>query len=165
MARSSEDLRNIALIGHGHSGKTALVDALAFHAKMVTRQGNTSDGSSISNSEPEEKERKQTLSSHLFSFQEGKVQLNVLDTPGHSDFSADALSALQVVETAVLCVSAAGHLPFHARQLWKHAQGAGAGRAVVVTHIDGENVDFDHVVKELRSVLGDAVVPVTYPDG
>src|SRR5262249_54218263 len=105
MARSSEDIRNIALIGHGHSGKTALVDALAFHAKATTRQGNTADGSSISNVEPEEKERKQTLSSHLFAIPEGKVGLSVLDTPGHSDFAADALSALSVVETAVLCVS------------------------------------------------------------
>ncbi len=164
MAHRSEDIRNIALLGHGHSGKTAVVDALAFHAKLVTRQGNSADGSSISDLEPEEKERKHTLQSHLFAIPEGSVRLNVIDTPGHSDFAADALGALGVVETAVFCISATSHVPFHARQLWKQAEAAGIGRAIVLTHVDGENVDFDAVVADLRSTLGDCVVPVTYPD-
>lgn len=164
MAHSPEDIRNIALVGHGHSGKTAVVDALAFHTKVTTRHGNTADGSTISNTEPEEKERKQTLSSHLFHFPVGKAHLNVLDTPGHSDFCADAISALQVVETAVLCVNAAAALPFHARQLWKQAAAAGAARAIVLTHIDAENIDFDAVVADLRGVFGECVVPVSYPN-
>ncbi|HLQ37052.1 MAG TPA: GTP-binding protein, partial [Planctomycetota bacterium] len=165
MVHSSEDIRNIALIGHGHSGKTAVVDALALHAKITTRHGNSADGSSISNTEPEEKERKQTLSSHLFHFSLGKAQLNVIDTPGHADFIADAISALPVVETAVLCVSAAGHVTFHARQLWNRAGAAGIARAVVITHLDGDNTSFEATVDELRKVLGDAIVPVTCPDG
>jgi elongation factor G len=164
MAHGPEHVRNFALVGHGHSGKTALIDALAFHARLVTRHGNSADGTSISNTEPEEKERKQTLSSHLFHVQVGDVQLNMLDTPGHSDFAADATAALHVVETAVLCISASAPVPFHARQLWRKAEAASAGRAIVLTHIDGENVDFDKAVEELRLVFGDTVVPVTYPN-
>lgn len=164
MAHSSNEIRNLAMVGHGHSGKTAVLDALAFHTKAITRQGNSADGSSISNTEPEEKERKQTLQSHLFGMSHGGCQLQVIDTPGHADFIADALSALSVVETVCLCVSAASPVSFHARQLWKQAGDAGAARAIIVTHLDQENVSFERTVDELRTVFGHAVVPVTYPD-
>jgi elongation factor G len=164
MAHSSEDLRNLALIGHGHSGKTAVVDAIAFHTKAISRLGNSADGSSISNTEPEEKERKQTLVSHLFHFAHGKSRLNFIDTPGHGDFVAEALSALGVVEAACLCISATAPLTFHARQLWRRAGEAGAARAIVLTHLDHENISFEQIVDDLRRTLGTAVVPVTYPD-
>jgi elongation factor G len=164
MAHASEDLRNVCLIGHGHSGKTAIVDALAVFTKISTRHGNSADGSSISNTELEEKERKQTLSSHLFHFPFGKVRVNAIDTPGHADFVADAISALGVVEVACLCVSATAPITFHARQLWRRAGESGAARAILVTHLDHENTDFDKIVGDLRHLFGHAVVPVTYPD-
>ncbi|HEX6811077.1 MAG TPA: elongation factor G [Planctomycetota bacterium] len=164
MARASEDIRNVALFGHGHSGKTMLLDAIAFHCKLTKRLGSTTDGSSISNTEPEEKERMQTLSAHLFRIPLGQIQLNLFDTPGHPDFVADTISAMDVVETAVLCISATSPLTFHARQLWKQASTCGVGRAIVVTHLDMENTDFDKVVSDLREAFGHAVVPVTYPN-
>src|SRR5687767_3680942 len=148
MAHASEDIRNVALVGHGHSGKTALVDAIAHHSKLVTRLGSTAEGTSISNTEPEEKDRKQTLSSHLFRVPLGSVRMNLFDTPGHADFIADAISAMDVVETACLCVNATNPLTFHARQLWKHAGELGIGRAILVTHLDHHNTDFDKVVAE-----------------
>ena len=165
MANGSEDVRNVALVGHGHSGKTALVDAIAHHCKLTTRLGSTTDGTSISNTEPEERDRRQTLASHLFRMPLGSVRLNLFDTPGHPDFASDAIAAMDVVETVVLCVSAASPLTFHARQLWQAAGEAGAGRAIVVTHLDQEKTSFDKVIEELRSTFGHAVVPVTYPNG
>lgn len=165
MAHGSENVRNVALIGHGHSGKTALVDAIAHHAKLTTRLGSTADGSSISNTEPEERERKQTLSAHLFRVPLGSVRLNLFDTPGHPDFAGDAISAVDVVETAILCVNAAGPLTFHAKQLWQAAGASGVGRAIVITHLDQEKTNFAKVVEELRAAFGHAVVPVTYPNG
>ncbi|MFY9343880.1 MAG: elongation factor G [Planctomycetota bacterium] len=165
MAHASEDIRNVALIGHGHSGKTALVDAIAHHCKLTTRLGTTADGSSISNTEPEEKERKQTLASHLFRMPLGAQRLNLFDTPGHADFAADAIAAVDVIETAVLCVNATNPLTFHARQLWMAANAAGVGRAIVVTHLDQDKTSFDNVVAELRAAFGHAVVPITYPNG
>ncbi len=164
MASGSDGIRNVALFGHGHSGKTALVDAVAFHAKLTSRLGTTADGSSISNTEPEEKERKQTLAAHLFRVPLGSVRLNLFDTPGHPDFAADAIAAIDVVETAVLCVNASNPLTFHARQLWAAAGAAGVGRAIVVTHLDQEKTSFEKVLAELRSAFGHAVVPVTYPN-
>jgi elongation factor G len=164
MAHRSGDLRNIALFGHGHSGKTAVVDALAFLTKLSPRHGSTADGTSVSDTEPEEKERKQTLSAHVFHMDLDNVTLNVIDTPGHPDFVADALAAMQVVETGILCVSAASHVTFHARRLWSEMGKAGLGRAILVTHLDAETADFEKTLAELREVFGKAVVPMTYPD-
>src|SRR5687767_14881480 len=154
MTHRSEDLRNLGLFGHSHGGKTAVVDALAFATKVTGRHGNTADGSSISNNEPEEKERKQTLNAHQFHFPYDKSTLNVIDTPGHPDFCADAYSAMHVVETGVLCVSGTNPITFHARRLWSEMGRAGLGRAIVVTHLDLENVDFDEVVATLADALG-----------
>jgi elongation factor G len=164
MAHRSQDIRNIALIGSSSSGKTALVDALAFVTKASSRHGNSLEGTSASDTLPEEKERKQTLTSHLFGFRWGETTLHVIDTPGHADFLADALSSLDVVEAALLCVSAAGRLTFHGRRLFSAAADAGIGRAVVVTHPDGDNAHFDEVLAALNEVFGDTVVPVTYPN-
>jgi len=165
MSHPSQDIRNLALFGHGNSGKTALVDALALQTKVTNRHGDSADGTSISNTEPEEKERKQTLALHVFQMPLEEVHLNLIDTPGHADFIADAISAFQVVETGLLCVSATGGVTFHARRLWAAAGKAGLGRAIVVTHPDGENAKFEETLADLNSVFGDVVVPVTYPDG
>ncbi len=164
MAHGSEAIRNAALVGHGHSGKTALVDAIAHHCKLTTRLGSITDGSSISNTEHEERERKQTLSSHLFRMPIGDVRMNLFDTPGHPDFVADAIAAMDVVETVVLCVNATNPLTFHARQLWQAAGACGVGRAIVVTHLDQDKTSFEKVLADLRAAFGHAVVPVTYPN-
>ncbi len=164
MSHPSKEIRNLALLGHGNSGKTALVDALALHTKVTNRHGDSADGTSVSNTEPEEKERKQTLTSHIFQLPLEGVWLNLIDTPGHADFIADAISAFQVVETGLLCVSAASGVTFHARHLWEAAGKAGLGRAIVVTHPDGENAKFEETLADLNGVFGDVVVPVTYPD-
>lgn len=164
MAHGSEDIRNVALFGHGHSGKTALVDAIAHHAKLTSRLGSIADGSSISNTDPEERDRKQTLASHLFRIPVGKQRLNVFDTPGHPDFAAEAIAAIDVVETAVLCVNATNPLTFHARQLWAGAAALGVGRAIVVTHLDQDKTNFAAIVEQLREAFGHAVVPITYPN-
>jgi elongation factor G len=164
MAHRSVAIRNLALVGSSSSGKTALIDALAFVTKDAPRHGNSLDGTSVSDSLPEEKERKQTLNSHPFGFHWDGALLNVIDTPGHADFLADAIASLDVVEAALLCVSASGRLTFHGRSLFDAAKRSGIGRAVVVTHPDGENAHFEEVLMSLQDVFGDTVVPVTYPD-
>ena len=164
MAHRPSAIRNLALVGSSSSGKTALIDALAFITKDSSRHGNSLEGTSISDTLPEEKERKQTLNGHVFGFHWEDTLLNVIDTPGHADFLADALASLDVVEAALLCVSASGRLTFHGRQLFDSAKQVGIGRAVIVTHPDGDNAHFEEVLLSLQEVFGDTVVPVTYPD-
>ena len=164
MAHRSEDIRNVALFGHGDSGKTGLVDALAVLTKVAQRHGNSADGSSISNIEPEEKEKKHTLTPHVFHFPFEKGHLNIIDTPGHADFCSGPIAALNAVETGVLCVNAAAGLTFHARKLWGEAGKASVARCILITHIDIDTADFDRVLAQLQAAFGDAVVPMTYPD-
>jgi predicted ATPase with chaperone activity len=85
MAQRSADIRNLVLFGHGGTGKTTLIDALAVFTKVANRRGDSVDGTSISNTEPEEKERKQTLTSHVFSFPMGEGTLDDLGNAGGGD--------------------------------------------------------------------------------
>ena len=164
MTARSETIRNVALFGHSYSGKTALIDAVAVATKVAARHGDSALGTNFGNPEPEEKERKHTLSSHLFGFPVGNLGLSLIDTPGHQDFLGDAISALRVVETGVLCVSAVAHISYHARRLWSEATKAGVGRAIVVTHMEGDTANFEATLAELQDAFGDVVVPLTYPD-
>ncbi|MAE76430.1 MAG: elongation factor G [Planctomycetes bacterium] len=159
------DLRNFTLLGHGGSGKTSIVDAIAFHTKVTSRHGSVTDGSSISDTEPEEREKKQTLTSHLFHFPVDGKSLRFLDNPGHPDFIADAISSLRAVETAVFTVDAASGVTFNTRRLWGEAEKAGVGRVVLLTKPDAENISGDEVLQGIVESFGDKVVPITVPDG
>ncbi len=154
MAPRTEDLRNIALIGHGHSGKTTLVEALS----RASRSNVPANGT-----EPEERERKHTLVAHLHAFDAGDTRIQLLDTPGHPDFAAEAIASLCAADIACLVVGAGAGVPFHAREMWRLAGEKEMARAIVVTHLDHDGADFDSFVLSLRETLGHAVAPVTYP--
>ena len=142
-----------------------MIDALAYATKASARHGNSAEGTSVSDSQPEERDRRHTLTSHLFGFENGKMRLNVIDTPGHADFVADAISSMHVVECGLLCINAAAGPTFHGRRLFDIAGTAGIGRAIVLTHPDSENVNFEAVLARLREEISSTIVPVTYPNG
>ena len=85
---ATDAIRNVALIGHAHVGKTTLLDAIAHHTRVTSRRGSAHDGTSLGDTEPEERERKQTLVARPFRLPLGDVRLNLFDTPGHPDFVA-----------------------------------------------------------------------------
>ncbi len=162
MAHTPDRIRNFALVGHGHAGKTALLDALAFHLKVTSRQG--ADGAGLGDYEPEERERRQTLAAHQFRLPFGETVANVFDTPGHPDFVGETIAALDAVETALFVVNAANSVTFHLQQLWRKAGELNLGRAIAITHLDQDSVDFHTVVDQLRAAFGHAVVPASYPN-
>lgn len=157
-----EDIRNFAILGAGSSGKTALVDAVAFATKASARHGSTADGTSVSDTEPEEKERQQTLTSHLFHFEHSGKQIRFIDTAGHADFIADSVGSLRAVETAVIVVDATSGVTFNTRRLWAEAEKAGTARMVVLTRCDAENVDAEAVLAEIQESFGDRIAPITF---
>ncbi|MFQ5504187.1 MAG: elongation factor G [Planctomycetota bacterium] len=163
MAHQLEDLRNCVLLGHGGSGKTAIVDALAFETKVSGRHGNSADGSSISDWEPEEKERNQTLTSHLFRLPWQNKVIQLIDSPGHADFVADALSSLMAAESALFTIDAPTGTTYHTKRLWQQA--ASLGRIILLTKMDAENASFDQALVAITESFGDKVVPITVPDG
>src|SRR5665811_184179 len=116
-----EKIRNVALIGHGGSGKTSLAEAMLFVAGITNRQGSVDSGSSTLDSEPEEVERKQSLSLGVATFEWRGHQINLLDTPGFADFSGDARTALRAADLALFVVSAVDGVEVQTELMWKAA--------------------------------------------
>jgi elongation factor G len=157
-------LRNLSFVGHPSSGKTTLVDALAFQLGVTNRKGSVADGTSICDTEPEEQTKGHTLQlSVVHTNKEGKAW-NLIDTPGYPDFMAETLSGMHASDCAVAVVSCASGLTFNLRKKLEAAEKMGLGRIIVVTHVDGENANFDELVEDLRAKIGAVCVPLDVPD-
>src|SRR5712675_181157 len=112
------DIRNIALVGHGASGKTSLADALLFKAKAVERRGCVDEGTSVSDYDDEEKARHFSIDTAVLNLVHQGKHVHLLDTPGYPDFVGAALNALPVVETAVVVISAPNGIQVNTRRLF-----------------------------------------------
>lgn len=162
--RDLASLHNIAFVGHPGSGKTTLVDALAFEVGASTRKGSVADGTSICDTEPEEQEKKHTLQNAFVSANWGDKAWNFVDTPGYPEFQAQVQAACYASDLVVGVVSATSGVTFNLRAKMRQAAEMGRGRAIVITHLDAENVDFDALIEELRSKIGKECVPALIPD-
>lgn len=159
----TEDIRNLALVGHGAAGKTSLADALLFKAGAVDRRGNVDDGTSVSDYDDEEKERKFSIDTSLLHLDHAGKRLHILDTPGYPDFVGAALNALLAVENAVVVVSAPAGVQVNTRRLFTEAGRRGLARLLVINKLDAENVKFDELVKTLRETFGKNCVLINAP--
>ncbi|MDF1797556.1 MAG: elongation factor G [Planctomycetota bacterium] len=164
MKTNAATLRNLAFIGHPSSGKTTLVDALAFELGVAERKGSVADKTSICDTEPEEQDKGHTLQlSVVHANKDGKAW-NLIDTPGYPDFMAETLSGMHASDCVVAVVSATSGVTFNLLKKLEAAEALGLGRIIVVTHVDGEHADFNAVVEELRSKVGEICVPLDHPD-
>ncbi len=159
------DIRNLALAGHGASGKTSLADALLFTAGATNRKGSVDDGTSVLDVDEEEKRRHFTIDCHLGHLAWGGKQIHLIDTPGYPDFIGNALSALAAVENVVLAVSGPSGIEVNTRRLFQEARRLGLGRFIVVTKMDAENVDYRSDLESIREQFGTQCVPFNVPIG
>jgi len=159
------DIRNVALAGHGASGKTSLADALLFASGATSRKGSVDDGTSALDVEEEEKRRKFTIDCHLGHLVWADKQIHLIDTPGYPDFIGSALSALAAVENVVVAVSGPSGIEVNTRRLFQEAGRLGLGRFVVVTKMDAENVDYRSDLAAIRETFGTLCVPFNVPVG
>ncbi len=159
------DIRNVALAGHGASGKTSLADALLFAAGATSRKGSVDDGTSVLDVDEEEKRRHFTIDCHLGHLAWEGRQVHLIDTPGYPDFIGNALSALAAVENVVLAVSGPSGIEVNTRRLFHEAGRLGLGRFVVVTKMDAENVDYRSDLEAIRESFGSQCVPFNVPIG
>jgi elongation factor G len=162
---SAKRIRNVALVGHRGSGKTSLNEALLFQAGAINRLGSVADGSTVSDSAPDEKAREMSISASLSSFRWRDRKVNVIDTPGEPSFVADALSALRVCEGAVFVVNAVMGVEVGTRRLWERADEFGLARLVFVNMLDRERADFFRTLDGLKEAFGQHVVATEIPIG
>lgn len=162
---SSVNLRNVAIVGHGKSGKTSLAEALLFNAGVVTRLGKVDDGTASADYEPEEIKRKMSIQNALVSCEWQNYKLNFIDTPGYPDFVCEAKAALAAADSALVVVSAPSGVEVETEKVWRCAETAGLARAIFINKMDREHADFSGVVEELRAKFGPGVVPIQLPIG
>jgi elongation factor G len=165
MHKAADRIRNVALVGHRGSGKTSLFEALLFQAQATTRLGSVADGTSLSDSEPDEQARGMSIGAALNSFEWQDRRINLLDTPGEPSFVADALGALRVCESAVFVVNAVMGVEVSTARLWERATELDLARMVYVNMLDRERADFFRSLESLKGAFGPHVVAVEIPIG
>ncbi|HZH24949.1 MAG TPA: elongation factor G [Solirubrobacteraceae bacterium] len=165
MPHAASRIRNVALVGHRGSGKTSLHEALLFEAGALTRLGNVTDGTTISDADDDEKSRGMSISASLASFRWRDVKVNLIDTPGEPSFVADALGALRVCESAVFVVNAVMGVEVSTQRLWQRASELGVARLLFVNMLDRERADFFRALESLKAAFGPHVVATEIPIG
>src|SRR4029077_7707062 len=160
-----EKIRNIAVVGHGGSGKTTFVESLLHAIGATTRLGKVDDGTSILDTDPEEHKRRITINVAIASFVNDGVKFNLLDTPGFADFAGDQRAALRVADGAAVVVDGSAGIQVGTQLVWSELERAKTPRIVAVGRLDREKADFDRVLAQLREAYGIRVVPLHVPVG
>lgn len=159
----SNQLRNIAVVAHGGSGKTSLVEAILFNTGTLSRLGRVEDGTTTSDYHPEETARKMTIHTSLVPVEWNNTKINLLDTPGFSDFIGEVKGSLRVADAALFVVSAVDGVQVQHEVIWEMAEGL--PKFVVINKMDRENANFDKVLSGLKEKFGANFVPVQIPIG
>jgi elongation factor G len=158
-------IRNVALVGHGGSGKTTLVEALCFTAGAIPRMGRVEDGNTVTDFDPEEQRRGISVSLAVAPVEFDDHKINLLDTPGYADFVGDVVAALHAADIAVFVVSAVEGVEVQTEIAWKLAEQRGLPRAVFVNKLDRERASFERTLDELKAKFGAGVAPLQLPIG
>jgi elongation factor G len=158
-------IRNVAVVGHGGCGKTSLVSAMLFDMGAVNRMGRVDDGSTVTDFDPDEIDRKISLQCALAWGEWKKSKLNLLDAPGYANFLSEARAALRVADAALLVVDAVSGVEVQTEKVWGYAADYDIPRLVVVNRMDRERASFLRALESLQRSFGRGVVPLAIPLG
>jgi len=160
-----ENIRNVALVGHGDTGKTQLVSALLYTAGMVNRLGKVDEGTSVTDYDEEEIQRKFSISASLAYAEWGKTKVNFVDTPGYNIFMHETEAALVAADAALVLIHAVAGIEVQTEKVWGFAEKYGLPRALVINQLDRDRASFERALEALRGAFGRAVIPVQMPIG
>ena len=160
-----ENIRNVALVGHGDTGKTQLVSALLFTAGMANRLGKVDDGTSVTDYDEEEIQRKFSISASLAYAEWGKTKINFIDTPGYNIFMHETEAALVAADSALVLVHAVAGIEVQTEKVWSFCEKYGLPRGLVINQMDRDRASFERTLEALRAAYGRAVIPVQLPIG
>ena len=160
-----EFIRNVAVVSHGGAGKTTLIEAMMFTAGCTTRMGRVEDGNTVSDFDPDESRRHMSISSAVAPLEWRDTKINLIDTPGYSDFVGEVQSALRVADSALIVVDASSPVEVGTESVWRMASERGIARMIYVNKLSRENANFESTIAALRARFGKSVVAVQFPVG
>ena len=156
-------IRNICLLGHSGSGKTALAESLLYMTGAIDRMGKNADGNTVSDYDPEEIKRHISISTSVIPVEYNNFKINILDTPGAFDFSGAAMEALRAADAAILVCSAKDGITVGFEKAWKYCEERNMPRFVYISKVDEDNSDYNATFEALREKYGNKIAPVVVP--
>ena len=156
-------IRNICLLGHSGSGKTALTESLLYMTGAIDRMGKNANGNTVCDYDPEEIKRNISISTAVAPVEYKNHKINVLDTPGGFDFSGAVMEALRAADAAILVASAKDGITVGFEKAWKYCEERNMPRFVYISKVDEDNSDYNAVVDALREKYGNKIAPVVVP--
>jgi len=160
-----DKLRNVALIGHGGTGKTSLAEGMLFASGATTRLGRVEDGTTVSDWDPDEQKRGLSVNLAVVPVEANGHKINVVDAPGYADFMGEAKCALRAADLALIVVCGASGVQVGTEFAWQFAEELSLPRAVFINRMDRENADFNATLGQLQSNWGQKCVPLQIPVG
>jgi elongation factor G len=162
---SGSEIRNVALVGHNDTGKTTLVSQLLFNAGATTRLGRIEEGTTVTDFDQDEVDRKHSISAAVAYAEWKDTKINLLDTPGFGIFLMEARSALRVADSAAIVVSGVTGVEVNTERVWKFADQFELPRVVIINKMDRERASFSRTLEALQKKFGKNVVPIQLPIG
>ena len=156
-------IRNICLLGHSGSGKTALAESLLYMTGAIDRIGKNADGNTVCDYDPEEIRRHVSISAAVVPLEYKNIKINLLDTPGGFDFSGAVVEALRAADAAILVISAKDGITVGFEKAWKYCEERNMPRFIYISKVDEENSDYNATFNALREKYGNKVAPVVVP--
>ena len=165
MSHSTDNIRNIAIAGHGQTGKTTLFEHLLFTGGVIQRAETLESGKTTSDSTQEEIERKISIHAAMGHIERNGVKVNVFDTPGSSDFTGDVILCFRAAELALLTVDGKSGVQIETVKLWRNLDGRGKPRGVFITKLDNDQTDFARTLADIKEKFKVEPVAITLPMG
>ena len=156
-------IRNVCLLGHSGSGKSALAESLLYMTGAIDRMGKNADGNTVSDYDPEEIRRNISISTSVIPLEYHNVKINLLDTPGAFDFSGAVMEALRAADAAILVCSAKDGITVGFEKAWKYCEERNMPRFIYISKVDEDHSDYNATFEALREKYGNKIAPVVVP--
>ena len=160
---TTDRIRNVVILGHGGSGKTSLVEAMAYLSGVTSRMGSVSEGNTVSDYDKEEIKRKFSINTTVMPIIWGDIKVNVLDTPGYFDFVGEAEEAAAAADAAVIVINGKNGVEVGTQKAWDLCEKYKLPRMFFVSNMDVDNASFRQVVEDLTELYGKKIAPIHLP--